>query len=285
MRHACKTGKRNCAQASPIRHGDGMNNRKTRLVVTAIFMALTGQQALAAEPVTIAERPAILHRSAAAGGQAAPTLIALHGGLGNADQLKSSFDLTAAADRYGFNLMYVNGTPQRRIGNRNTWNAGDCCGNAAKRQIDDVGYLEQVIGHLISDGIARPGSIYLTGTSNGAMMSYRMACERNDLIAGVIAFSGPFVTGQCRNARGVRIWQLHGLQDTTVPIDGGGKGQFLMGKPFPSVEETTRFLQSGGADVTVTLLPSASHRITSMAEAMQQDNHQNMADAIGDFID
>jgi len=48
---------------------------------------------------------------------------------------------------------------------------------AADQGVDDVGYLASVISSLTAQGLTGPGQVYLVGSSNGAMLSYRFACE------------------------------------------------------------------------------------------------------------
>ena len=60
--------------------------------------------------------------------------------------------------------------------------------------IDDVGYLESVIdavGNLYPVDRSR---VFLTGHSNGGMMTYRFACEHPELIAGAASVAGTMLT-------------------------------------------------------------------------------------------
>jgi hypothetical protein len=76
-------------------------------------------------------------------------VIVLHGGMGSADrivgrQAESGLNLDAIADRDGFVVAYLNGTPVTRLlGSRALgWNAGGgCCGQPAQTGVDDVAYI------------------------------------------------------------------------------------------------------------------------------------------------
>jgi len=92
-----------------------------------------------------------------------PLLIILHGGGGSAEWMQRHLSMEAMANRYGFKLAYLNGNPGERFFSHNmrTWNAGDCCGIAAAKQLDDVGYLTGFINHLVQQGEADASRISL----------------------------------------------------------------------------------------------------------------------------
>jgi len=56
-----------------------------------------------------------------------------------------------------------------------TWNAGWCCGKAEKNGVDDVGFISALIDKMLDDYNISPDKVYVTGMSNGAFMSYRLA--------------------------------------------------------------------------------------------------------------
>jgi polyhydroxybutyrate depolymerase len=123
------------------------------------------------------------------------------------------------ADREGFIAVYPNGSG--RLQNHFlTWNAGNCCAWAYENQIDDVGFIRALIGQLKKDYAVDEKRIFVTGISNGGMMSYRLACELSDQIAAI----GPVAGAQnidCRPARPVSVIILHGTADLHVVYNGG----------------------------------------------------------------
>jgi polyhydroxybutyrate depolymerase len=190
----------------------------------------------------------------------APLLLVLHGGLSSAREFRSRYDIVPEATAAGVHVVYLNGTLQGRPrADRRVWNAGDCCANARDQNIDDVGFLADVITALVQAGLADPNQVWLLGSSNGGMMSYRFACERRSMIRGVVGLSVPIVIPVCDNASGVRILHVHGTADSTVPLEGGGRGDRLMGADFRSLEQTVGILRAGGAQVEVMLVPGAEH--------------------------
>jgi len=67
---------------------------------------------------------------------------------------------------------------------------------------DDVAYFKKVIDILIEKYRADESQIFVTGWSNGGYMTYRLACELSDKIAGGAPFVGSFgwkktEMGQC----------------------------------------------------------------------------------------
>ena len=74
----------------------------------------------------------------------APLILALHGGGGNPDQFASASGLGRDAVKAGYAVAFPAGTG-RRADRLLTWNGGYCCGAAARSQVDDAGFLKQVI--------------------------------------------------------------------------------------------------------------------------------------------
>lgn len=260
------------------------------LLVLAVqsFGMLTSVLAAPAGPgltLSVDGRPFNLYTPPALEGRSGPLVLVLHGGLSSADEFMSRFSLIAEAERSGFRVAYLDGTLHgRERRDRRTWNAGSCCGSAHEQGIDDVGYLSDIIAGLTAQGLTDPRQVFLLGSSNGAMMSYRFACERGNLIRGVIALSGPLVIDRCGNAAGVRILHIHGTADRLVPIEGGGGGDWLSGSDFRSVEETVAELRAGGATVEVMLIDGANHGVQRIDAAMQSQLGVGLATVVAQFI-
>ena len=219
----------------------------------------------------------------------APLVLVLHGALGNAEGFEQRFPLRGEAARSGFHLAYLDGTSQgpRMRASRRTWNAGDCCGTAKKQGINDVAYLSNVINTLTQRRLTTPRQVYLVGFSNGAMMSFRFACERNTMLGGAVTMAGALVRPTCTNAAGVRILHVHGLQDTNVPVSGGGggMGERLTGDGgFPPLEQTRARLRSAGASMQTILLQGGEHSTRTLDTAMQRERGTSLANVVGNFV-
>jgi poly(3-hydroxybutyrate) depolymerase len=56
--------------------------------------------------------------------------------------------------------------------------------------VDDVSFIRALIDKLEHDYPVDPKRVYIAGISNGAMMSYRLACELSDKIAAITPVEG-----------------------------------------------------------------------------------------------
>jgi polyhydroxybutyrate depolymerase len=151
-----------------------------------------------------------------------PMLIALHGGGGDADfeADDSKYGLINKSEQAGFIAVFPNGYSRFPSGVLATWNAGRCCGKAVDNNIDDVGFIREVIGRMKHQASIDPRRIFVTGMSNGAMMSWRLACEAPEIRA-IAPVAGTDMTPNCRAAREVPVIEFHAADDDHVPFTGG----------------------------------------------------------------
>ena len=173
-----------------------------------------------------------------------PLMIVLHGGLGNAKHVEKMTGMNEVADTGKFIVAYPNGTGGRFrfMKNRRTWNAGSCCGQAMKKNVDDVLFIEKVIEDIDSKFSIDTRRVYVTGMSNGAMMAYRLACEIPDKIAAIIPVSGTLTVDNCDGAKDVPVLHIHGDQDKYVPIAGGKGDKSVAGVAYRSVPGTIELI-------------------------------------------
>jgi polyhydroxybutyrate depolymerase len=157
------------------------------------------------------------------GDQATPMLLALHGGGGNMDYMADdkNYGLISASEKAGYIVVFPNGISPVRSGMLATWNAGNCCGSARDKNIDDVGFLKAVVVRVSQQAKIDPRRIYSTGMSNGALMSYRLACETPGMIRGIMAVAGTDNTKSCTPKTPVAVLHIHARNDDHVLFDGG----------------------------------------------------------------
>lgn len=166
------------------------------------------------------KRRYILHIPANYDGKSpVPLVIVLHGGGGNALSIMRRTGMNKLADREGFIVVYPEGTG--RYKNILTWNAGNCCGYAMRMNINDVGFIEKLIDHLISKYGVDPKRVYVAGFSNGGMMAYMLACRLSHKIAGIAVVSGAMNIENCNPSCAVSVIIFHGTADENVPYNGG----------------------------------------------------------------
>jgi polyhydroxybutyrate depolymerase len=162
-------------------------------------------------------------------------IIALHGAGGTPERFARVTRLEAAGARARFAVAYLSG-----IGR--TWNAGECCGRAERRDVDDVAYVQAVIDDLATVLPIDPSRVYVTGFSNGALMAYRLACDAADRIGAVVPVAGGMALAEpeCRPTRPVSILHIHGTADRFAPLGGGDSAMPLV-REQPSVFEAIDF--------------------------------------------
>ncbi|MES2582436.1 MAG: PHB depolymerase family esterase [Pseudomonadota bacterium] len=166
-----------------------------------------------------------------------PLLVAFHGGGGNMDYQASdeNYGLISKSEAAGFVAVFPNGFSKLPSGKFATWNAGNCCADARDRNVDDVGFVRQVIRDVSAQLHIDLRRIYATGMSNGAMMAYRLACEMPDTFAAIAAVAGTDNTTQCTPRNAISILHIHAQNDDRVLYNGGA------GRKFGDVSKVTDF--------------------------------------------
>ncbi len=184
-------------------------------------------------------------------GKKLPVVVCFHGGGGNANHAFESYGVAEEAAKRGWMAVFPEGSgnwggPPLFL--LQTWNGGDCCAFAAKNQIDDVGFFESLVSDLANKYPADTQRVFLTGMSNGAIMSYRIAAERPDLIAGLAPVAGSLEARP--PIESVPLLAIHGLLDSSVPFEGG-YGAGVSGAEFTSQLDSVLpfWVQNGGAPI------------------------------------
>lgn len=190
-------------------------------------------------------------------GQPAPLLLAFHGGGGNMNHMADddNYGLIAKSESDGFVVVFPNGYSALPGGGLATWNAGECCGSARDRNVDDVGFVRKVLADLGSRIAVDDRRVFATGMSNGGLFAYRLACEMPDRIRAIAAVAGTDNTRACNPSRPVPVLHIHAKNDTHVLFDGGaGQDAFrdvAKVTQFTSVPETiARWTRRNGCDAT-----------------------------------
>jgi polyhydroxybutyrate depolymerase len=118
------------------------------------------------------------------------------------------------ADQEGFIVVMPDG-------HMNSFNVGPGCGAAFVAAyvdgIDDVAFVrrlhQEVTTHLNVD-LSR---VYATGFSNGAALSWRLACEASDIFAAVAPVAGGICLEACEPTHPVAMLDIHGTADFISP--------------------------------------------------------------------
>lgn len=213
-----------------------------------------------------------------------PLLLALHGGgRADGDELAERTGYNKLADQKGFIVAYPNGIDAQ-------WNDGR--GKTARKSdkiilIDDVGFLSALIDHLINTHNVDPSRVYMTGLSNGGMMTLRMGCEASNkltAIAPVIANMPAKLANTCRPDSQLPMLLMNGTQDPMVPWQGGTV-RFMrkkMGNVL-STDETLKLwrkLNQCSSVTSVEMLPDTDKTDGSVVRVVRYQCASNHADVI-----
>jgi len=183
-----------------------------------------------------------------------PLVIMLHGGGGNADNAESMSGFSPKADREGFIVAYPDGTGGGRAP-MFTWNAGHCCGYAMQNKVDDVGFIGALIDQVQRDHRIDPDRIYVTGMSNGGMMSHRVGIGLADRVAAIAPVVGAVFGDEASPRAPVSAIIINGMRDESVPYEGGKSGglgaRAWDGTPTrPAVEQGSFWASAGRCNPT-----------------------------------
>lgn len=163
-----------------------------------------------------------------------PLVIAMHGTGGDAYQFEHDYAFSRLANDNGFVVAYPEGVRGNGVLGIRTWNAGYCCDYATENNVDDVGFINELIDNLIAQYNIDPRRVYVAGMSNGGMMAYRLACEIPNRLAAIATVSCSMTTGpDISPTQPVPILHLHAEPDTKIPDEGGiGIGGYY----FPPID-------------------------------------------------
>lgn len=198
------------------------------MVSIALLMACTsaaagplrpGSEGLTEGQITSSgtQRTYEMHRPGRLSGPS-PLVIMLHGGGGNAKNGAVMTGFNALAEEEGFTVVYPDGSGRSKL---LTWNAGHCCAFAMQEDVDDVRFLSDLIDDLVARGIADRRRVYITGMSNGAMMTYRAGRELPGKVAAIAPVVGAMFGDEPPVAHPVPALIITGAKDAHVPAAGG----------------------------------------------------------------
>lgn len=120
-------------------------------------------------------------------------MLDLHGLNANKTFQRLLSGFAAKADTLGFVVAWPNGRDpvpgDPSSDNGRGWNAYNLGGVSYANGYDDVGHLRDVVADVARRVNVDRRRIFVTGISNGASMTHRLACEAADLFAAAAPFS------------------------------------------------------------------------------------------------
>jgi polyhydroxybutyrate depolymerase len=144
-----------------------------------------------------------------------PLVLSIHGYRSNAAQQEKLSGFSLLADSEGFIALYPDGLDDK-------W-------RFAGRTDADVKFLLAAIEAVAAKAPVDRNRIYSTGISNGAEMSWRLACDAPDMFAAFGFVSGAYLE-VCNPPPRHPLIIFHGTADKLLAYDG--KGPFMGVRDF-----------------------------------------------------
>jgi len=167
----------------------------------------------------------------------APLVFVMHGYGGSANGIISYSGMNAIADEFGFAVCYPNGTIDQN-GN-NFWNVGyDFHSNLI---VDDVSFIVSLAQYLQNEYGYDANNTFAAGMSNGAEMSYKLACETEGFFNAIAPVAGTMfgVSWASCNPNPMPVLEIHGTNDNVTLWDGDYNNTYW--GPYPGIEEVINF--------------------------------------------
>ncbi len=149
-------------------------------------------------------------------GTPAPLVMVFHGAGGSGRRMAPHTGFSRLAGREGFVAVYPDGLGRR-------WNDG----RSALATRDDVGFVKALLDTLERELSLDSTRVYAAGISNGAMFSYRLACELPGVFAAIAPVAGATpanLAESCGRTAPVSVLAIQGTADPLLPYAGGGVG-------------------------------------------------------------
>lgn len=176
-----------------------------------------------------------------------PLVLMLHGGGGNGRQVcRMKGGVAELAEAEGFLVLCPEGIDAH-------WNDGrtEAPYRPHQEQIDDVGFLLHLLDHIAGQYNVDERRVFVTGVSNGGIMTFRLACEAADRFAAAAPVIGSMAEGlDCHPARPLSILVMNGTEDPLVPWEGGSVrfGERELGRVIPVESAVAFWVQANGCD-------------------------------------
>lgn len=198
-----------------------------------------------------------------------PLVLALHGLAMDGKIMEFFCGLSKTADRDGFIVAYPNGNGSLLL----AWNTGALPGDGGggKDGPDDVAFLGKVLDDAESVLNVDRRRVYVTGMSNGAMMTYKLASALPDRIAAIAPVGGTMPATGAAPTRPIPVIHFHGTEDTFVPYMGVTKEakQFIHFLSVPATIKTWVKADGCAEKPQVVVLPERDQKLKVLRETYQ----------------
>lgn len=138
-----------------------------------------------------------------------PVVFDVHGRTQNASGEMSLTHSVAKSDAAGFIAIYP-----ESITSPTSWNSGTCCEPATTNNVDDTGFMRELLDEAEARLCVDTSRVYMMGMSNGGYESHRMACEMADRFAAIGPVAGLLLFQGCAPSRPVPVMMVNGTSDS-----------------------------------------------------------------------
>ena len=143
-------------------------------------------------------------------GEEAALLVVLHQDVSSGREIAVDLGLDGLR-RHGVTLAYPNGFG-------GSWNSGACCGIASEQDVDDVGFVNEVIEDAGRHTPVDTSRRALLGYSGGGMLAYRLLCRPHPELLAVVEINGS-LESHCANGLALPdLLSVHGEKDGSVGL-------------------------------------------------------------------
>jgi len=222
------------------------------------------------------ERSYILHVPPAAN-QPLPLIIVLHGTYGTGRKMEFGLGFDPYADQRGFYVAYPDA--YQNPGERQTarWNDGRGTLESSYAGIDDVKFIVSMVDDIAANVPLDKSRVFVTGASNGGMMTYRLGCETSGIFAGIASIIGNIpepIFNSCNPTTPLNFLAINGDADPIIPFNGGEvcadtsrlfcEGGWVRSQP----ESLAKFAAANGCEIAPqsVILPTLMDDGTSIEE-------------------
>ena len=139
-----------------------------------------------------------------------PLIVNMHGFGGTNSGLYNYSHFDVIAEENDVIVVY----PQ---GYENSWNAGWCCGDAKDEEINDVGFIIEVVNSVTTNFSVDESRVYATGHSNGCAMTHKVANEASDTFAAAGCMALYLLGSPDPSYSPVSLIEVHGILDPVIP--------------------------------------------------------------------
>ena len=149
-------------------------------------------------------------------GNSTPLVFNFHGLTGTSTIAMWHADFRSISDTANFIIVHPQGL--LNSSGETHWNIGQI-----GTSINDIDFVSALLDSLSLEYNIDSDRVYSTGMSNGAYMSYRLACELSNRIAAIAPVAGSYISymlNSCNPTHPTPVMHIHGVSDTMCIYTG-----------------------------------------------------------------